>query len=177
MRVSRHRLARQRTRDVGDERDFRRRPDRDRRRRRFVRESLALNLIGERYEVTSFSGGQAASMGTVVSSPWIFSAANTCRRIVTTIGSSSKAVARPIAQGRAVEIETTPGIDLALPIKRQIVAVLRDQQVRERARRSAAARGRHRWRRCLGDDVAGLAGVLRPDMTDRRCCCYWSRPH
>ena len=47
-----------------------------------------------------------------------------------------------------------------------MIAVLRHQQMCERARRGTAARGRHRRRRGLRDGIARGAGIFRPDVTD-----------
>jgi hypothetical protein len=75
-------------------------------------------------------------------------------------------LADPIAQGGTVEIDALAGVDLALPIQRQVIAILRDQQMREHGGRGAAARRRHRRCRCLGDHIARLAGIFGPDMAD-----------
>ena len=72
----------------------------------------------------------------------------------------------PIGQRRAVEFEPLAGVNLALAIERQMVAVLRHQQMCERARRGTAARSRHRRRRGLRDGIARGAGIFRPDVTD-----------
>jgi len=72
----------------------------------------------------------------------------------------------PIGQRGAVEVEPLAGVNLALAIERQMVAVLRHQQMCERARRGTAARGRHRRRRGLRDGIASGAGIFRPDVTD-----------
>ena len=59
-----------------------------------------------------------------VSSPWIFSAANTCRRMPSTIGCSSQ-TAWP-TQSFSVErskIEPVAGVDLALPVERQVIGI------------------------------------------------------
>lgn len=75
-------------------------------------------------------------------------------------------LADPVAQGRAVEIQSFPGIDLGLAIQRQVVAVFRHQQMRQQARCGAAAWGGHRRCRGLGDGVAGIAGIFRADVAD-----------
>jgi hypothetical protein len=48
-------------------------------------------------------------------------------------------LADPIAQRRAVEVQSFPGIDLGLAIQRQVVAVLRHQQMRQQAWRGRVA--------------------------------------
>jgi hypothetical protein len=64
------------------------------------------------------------------------------------------------------EVEAVAGVDLALPVQRQMIAIFRDQQMRQHAGGGATARRRHRWRRRLGDRVAAPAGVFRADMAD-----------
>ena len=75
-------------------------------------------------------------------------------------------LSNPVAQGRAVELESVTGIDFSLAMQRQVVAVLPHQQVRQQARRGAAARRGHRRCRGLGDGVARIAGIFRPDVAD-----------
>ena len=75
-------------------------------------------------------------------------------------------LADPVAQGGAVEFQALPGVNLALPIKRQMVAIFCHQQMREHRRRRAAARGRHRGRGCLADRIAGAAGIFRSHVAD-----------
>ena len=59
-----------------------------------------------------------------MSSAWTFSAAKTWLRMPSTIGCSSQTrLANSIAQGRAVEVEAVAGIDLALPVQRQMIAI------------------------------------------------------
>ena len=72
----------------------------------------------------------------------------------------------PVGQCRAVEVDPVTGKNLALPVERQVVEVFRHQQVGEQGRCGATARGRHRWRRGLGNDVARLAGEFRPNVAD-----------
>ena len=72
----------------------------------------------------------------------------------------------PIAQGRAVEVKTFAGIDFALAVERKVVAVFRHQQMGQRGRSGATARGWHRWRRGLGNRIAGGAGIFRPHVPD-----------
>src|SRR5689334_17213926 len=56
-------------------------------------------------------------------------------------------LADPIAQGRAVEVEAVAGTDLALPVQRQMIAIFRDQQMRQHA-------------------GGGATGVFRPYIPD-----------
>jgi hypothetical protein len=75
-------------------------------------------------------------------------------------------LAYPIAQCRAVEVEPLASIDLALPIKRQMIGIFRYQHMGQHAGGGTPARGRQSrgWR--LGDCVATPAGIFRPDMPD-----------
>jgi hypothetical protein len=75
-------------------------------------------------------------------------------------------LSHPIAQRRAVKLQTFAGIDLALAIQRQVVGVFRHQQVRQHGRCSAAARRRHRRGGRLGNGIARPAGKFRPDVAD-----------
>jgi hypothetical protein len=72
----------------------------------------------------------------------------------------------PVAQGRAVEVQSLAGIDLGLAVQRQMIAELSHQQMRQHARRGASARRRHRRSRGLRDGVAGVAGIFRPHVAD-----------
>ena len=75
-------------------------------------------------------------------------------------------LSNPIAQCRAIEFEPLSRIDLALAIQRQMVAIFRHQQVRQRGRCGTTAWRRHRRRRSLRDGVARIAGKLRPHVTN-----------
>ena len=75
-------------------------------------------------------------------------------------------LSNPIAQRRAIEFEPLSRIDLALSIQRQMVAIFRHQQMRQRGRRGTAAWRRHRWSWSLRDGVARAAGEFRPHVTD-----------
>ena len=75
-------------------------------------------------------------------------------------------LADPIAQRRAIEFEPLPRIDLALTIQRQMVAVFRHQQMRQRGWCGATAWRRHRRCRSLGDGIARTAGKFRPHVTN-----------
>ena len=75
-------------------------------------------------------------------------------------------LSNPVAQCRAIEFEPLAGIHLALAIERQMIAIFRHQQMRQRGRCGTAAWRRHRWRRSLRDGVARIAGKLRPHVTN-----------
>jgi hypothetical protein len=75
-------------------------------------------------------------------------------------------LANPATQRRTIEIDPLPRVDLALPIERQVIAVLRHQQMCEHRRCGTAARRRHGRCRRLGDRIACFAGVFGPDMSD-----------
>jgi hypothetical protein len=75
-------------------------------------------------------------------------------------------LSNPIAQCRAIEFQTLPGIDVALPIERQVIAVFRDQQMGQHGGRGAATRRRHGRSRRLGDGIARTAGKFRPHVPD-----------
>ena len=53
-------------------------------------------------------------------------------------------LAHPVGQGGAIEIEAVARVDLGLAIERKMVAVLRDEHVREQAGTGHRARDRHR---------------------------------
>ena len=74
--------------------------------------------------------------------------------------------AHPVGQRRDVEIDAFPGIDGALPVERQMQAVLGEQDMGEQLRARAPARDRVRWRRRLADRFAGPAGELLAHVLD-----------
>ena len=79
--------------------------------------------------------------------------------------------ANPICQGRAVELDPLPHEDLALAIKRKVVAILGDQHVSQESRGRQALGDRPFWRGCLVDGPAGPAAVARPaDADDPQPC-------
>ena len=71
--------------------------------------------------------------------------------------------ADPIGQGRAIERDALPGIDLRLPVKRQVIGVFGDQDLRHRrlGRQSALDQSRRRGR-LHHHLLAGPAGILGP---------------
>ena len=108
-----------------------------------------------------------ASTGTVVSSAWMRSAANTWARIASTSGIRVAAAgADPVGQRRDVELDALAGIGRALAVERQMQAVLGEQHMRQQPRPGASARDRMRRRRRLGDRLAAPAGELLAHMLD-----------
>jgi hypothetical protein len=57
----------------------------------------------------------------------------------------------PVGQGRHVELDALAGVDLALPVERQVRAVFAEQHVGEQLRAGASARDRMRRGRRLRD--------------------------
>ena len=76
------------------------------------------------------------------------------------------AMADPFREQRPVEIQAAARINGALPVKRQMVAELPDQNVREQCGAGDPARNRARGRIRLGNVVASGAGELWPDVTN-----------
>ena len=74
--------------------------------------------------------------------------------------------ANPIGQCCAVEFDAVAGINLRLPVKRQMIAKLRDQHVSQKARARLAARDRQGRHRRLRHGLAFAAGIGRPHMAD-----------
>ena len=74
--------------------------------------------------------------------------------------------ADPAGQGRGFQADALAGEDLGLAIERQMVVVLRDQDVRQQPRAGATAGDRviRRWRR--HHRVASPAGELLADVPD-----------
>src|SRR3954453_14235224 len=65
-----------------------------------------------------------------------------------------------------VEVQAIAGADLALSVERQMIAIFRDQQMRQHAGSGTPTRRRQRRSRCLGNRVAAPTGVFRPPMPD-----------
>ena len=74
--------------------------------------------------------------------------------------------ADPVGQRRDVEIDAFPGIDRALPVERQMQAVLGEQDMGEQLWPGAPARDRVRWGGRLADRFAGPAGELLAHVLD-----------
>ena len=72
--------------------------------------------------------------------------------------------ADPVGQHRAIDLDPGPGIDVALPVQRQVIAVLRHQHMGEQARTRPAPLDRQRRHRRLHDRLASAAAQLRPDV-------------
>src|SRR5580693_4531868 len=80
-------------------------------------------------------------------------------------------LADPIAQGRAVEVEAVAGIDLALPVQRQMIAIFETSRC---ASMPGAARPRG-----VGSDGAGawvIASQRRQAYFGRTCRITRNRP-
>jgi len=63
-----------------------------------------------------------------------------------------------VGQRRAGQVDVLAGVDLGLPVQRQMVAVFGHQHMREQARAGAAASDRQARRGGLGDRLAGPTG-------------------
>ena len=73
----------------------------------------------------------------------------------------------PVREGRAIELDALAGVDLALPIERQVVGVLRDQHMGdERLGRQPALDQSRRCRRLDHGALARPAAVLGPAGDD-----------
>ena len=77
-----------------------------------------------------------------------------------------RGTADPIRQGRAIEDDALASVDLALPVERQVVAVLGAEDVGDEAGPGLAALDRQARRRRLHRGVTVAAGVARPDVAD-----------
>ena len=76
-------------------------------------------------------------------------------------------LADPVGHGRAVEVDAFTGVDLRLPIERQVVGVLGDQHVRHgRLGRDATLDEAGGRRRLHHDLLARPAGIFRPARHD-----------
>ena len=108
-----------------------------------------------------------ASTFTVVSSTCRRSAASTWRAKLGEDGfEGGGASADPVGERRDLELDALAGEGGALPVQRQMVAKLADQDHGEQARAGEAARDRVRRRRRLGDALAIPAGELLAHMLD-----------
>src|SRR5260370_5119777 len=79
----------------------------------------------------------------------------------------------PVRKSRAVDLDAVPGEDLALPVKRKVIAVLGDQDMSEKAGTGEALGDRTLWGGRLMNSPAGPAAIARPaDADDSK-----PRPH
>jgi len=74
--------------------------------------------------------------------------------------------ANPIGEGRAIQLDTVPGEDLALPIKRKVIAVFGDQDMGKKAGSGHAFGDRPIRGRGLVNGAAGPAAISRPVDAD-----------
>jgi hypothetical protein len=71
-------------------------------------------------------------------------------------------LAAPVDECRAGDVGAHSGEDLALPVERNVIVELRDQDMRQERRPGQAARDRPGRRRGLHHALAVAAGLLRP---------------
>jgi hypothetical protein len=72
-------------------------------------------------------------------------------------------VANPVRQRGTIQIDTVAGIDLGLPVQRQVIGIFGHQNLGDRGLGRQAALDQSRWRRGLHDTVlASPAGVFGP---------------
>src|SRR6202165_2074538 len=74
--------------------------------------------------------------------------------------------AHPVRQGRAVDLDAMPGEDLALPVKRKVIAVFIDQDMSEKSWTGEALGDRTLRGGRLMDSPAGPAAIARPADAD-----------
>src|SRR5258706_2727588 len=74
--------------------------------------------------------------------------------------------ADPVCQGRAIDLDTLPGEDLALPVKRQVIAVFGNQDMREKTGSGEALGDRTLRGGRLVDGPAGPAAIAGPADAD-----------
>jgi hypothetical protein len=72
----------------------------------------------------------------------------------------------PVGQGRHVELDALAGVDLALPVERQMRAVFAEQHVGEQLRAGASARDRMRRGGRLRDRLTGSARHVLAHVLD-----------
>ena len=81
-------------------------------------------------------------------------------------------LAAPVDQGRARNVGAVTGEDLALPVQRQMIIELRDQDMGKQVRPGHAAAGRTRRRGRLHDRLAAPARLLQARRLDQlELCC------
>jgi|SRR3981189_1011560 hypothetical protein len=74
--------------------------------------------------------------------------------------------ADPVRQGRAVDLDAVPGEDLALPVKRKVIAVFSDQDMSEKSWTGEALGDRTLRGGRLMNSPAGSAAIARPADAD-----------
>src|ERR1700733_10622683 len=74
--------------------------------------------------------------------------------------------AHPVRQGRAVDLDAVPGEDLALPVKRKVIAVFGDQNMSEKTGTGETLGNRTLWAGGLINSPAGPAAIARPADAD-----------
>jgi hypothetical protein len=74
--------------------------------------------------------------------------------------------AHPVRQGRAVDLDAVPGEDLALPVKRKVIAVFGDQDMSEKTGTGEALGNRTLRGGRLMNRPAGPAAIARPADAD-----------
>src|SRR5437867_714766 len=74
--------------------------------------------------------------------------------------------AHPVRKSRAVDLDAVPGEDLALPVKRKVIAVFGDQDMSEKAGTGEAVGDRTLWGGRLMNSPAGPAAIARPADAD-----------
>src|SRR6266852_6280874 len=74
--------------------------------------------------------------------------------------------AHPVRQSRAIDIDPVPGEDLALPVKRKVIAVLGDQDMSEKTGSGEALGDRALWGGRLMNSPTRSAAIARPADAD-----------
>jgi hypothetical protein len=74
--------------------------------------------------------------------------------------------AHPVRQGRPVDLDALPGEDLALPVKRKVIAVFSGQDMSEKSWTGEALGDRTFRGGRLMDSPAGPAAIARPANAD-----------
>src|ERR1039457_2916830 len=74
--------------------------------------------------------------------------------------------AHPVRKSRAVNLDAVPGEDLALPVKRKVIAIFGDQDMSEKTRTGEALGDRTFWGGRLMNSPAGPAAITRPADAD-----------
>ena len=74
--------------------------------------------------------------------------------------------AHPVRKSRAVDLDPVPGEDLALPVKREVITVLGDQDMSEKTRTGEALGDRTLRGGRLMNSPAGPAAISRPADAD-----------